>query len=197
MSEKQSQFEKLPQFEKPPIPVIGKAPEEEKQKLSEELGKRFSEGFIAEFPEALIKKIQQAEYPKRPYELEFIEKGNIALNDLLVELGLEPINVSEKNFHIIPPDVYKEAGSAGGAMHDARRQLVTVDASQVRGSPQHAARVLTHEMTHLKGFVSFDMVPKKDGEGYRNAKRRVGLMTFESFEKSDQDEYYENFRIGS
>lgn len=197
--------EKTPKLERPPVRVFGKLPEEERVKLSQEIGRRFTEGDITEFPEQLIKEIKTLEYDKRPYEIDFINESNRVLNEIIEKYGIAPFDIPPKNVHIIPPDVYKKSGMSevGTAATDMGRQLIALNALESRDSTIVTAAEIIHEMTHLKGFVSFDAkareLDKKEpsaGENepkYHKAIRRVGLRVLGSYRKSDEGRFYESF----
>lgn len=195
---------KTPKLERPPVGVFGKLPEEEKTKLSKEIGRRFEEGDITEFPEQLIKEIKILEYDKRPYEVDFINGSNQVLNEILEKCGIVPFDVPPKNVHIIPPEVYKKSGMSevGTAATDMGSQLIALNALESRYSTIVTAAEILHEMTHLKGFVSFDAKVKADkkepaiGENepkYHKAIRRSGLKMLGSYRKSDEGRFYESF----
>lgn len=196
--------EKTPKLERPPVKVFGKLQEEEKIKLSKEIGRRFVEGDITEFPEKLVKQLETLEYEKRPYEVNFINESNRVLNEILEKCGIEPFDIPQKNIHMVPPEVYKKLDMPenSSAAADSGRQLIALDASELRFSPLLTATNILHEMTHLKGFISFDVAElgKKDvsdsGEkqGYRRAVRRVGLKMLGSYRKSDEGRFYQSFR---
>jgi hypothetical protein len=197
--------EKIPKLERPPVRVFGKLAEEDKAKLSQKIGRRFKEGKITEFSEKFIKEIENLEYDKRPYEVDFINESNRVLNEILEKCGIEPFDIPQKNIHIIPPEVYRKADSVEGAtaVTNPLQQLSLLDASQYRSSPLATASTILHEMTHLKGFMSFDVeefTPKDfsekqndDEPKYRKSPRRVGLVIYSSYRKADEGRFYESF----
>lgn len=202
--------EKSPQFERPPIRVVGKAPEEEKERVSKEIGRRFTDAEITDLPDEIIERIKQLEYEKRPEELDFINSANKILNDFLKKYGLESFDISEKNIHIIPQELYRQAGFEGDfAVHRAKQQLIAVNAGMLRKSPFLMAKSIFHEMTHLKSFVSFDIAQNSKDPNLKNmdeenpedeskdtylyGMRRGGLEINESYRKSDEDESYRSF----
>lgn len=197
--------EPKPKFERPSVGVFGKIPEEKKRSLSEEIGRRFREGTIEDLPEKIVKEIEALEYDKRLYELDFINASNIFINVILKKSGLEPFDISAKNIHILPPEIYEKLAldKTNSAIHVPMKQLIILNASKHRPNPIKTAGSIFHEMVHLKGFVSFDVEgvgeqETKEKEGgnleFKRSARRVGLMTFGSYKKSQEKKYYESFR---
>ncbi len=182
--------EKPPQFERPPIPVFGKVPEEAKTKVAEEISRRFSSGEIADITEEQKKKISALEYAKTPFEHTVITEADSLINSLREKYGLETFNVPKGNIHILPPELYREiSGNADSkGVHEAFRQLVLINAGQVKKKFTSEAQTLLHELFHLKGFVSFDAKSDK-----KFKQRRVGLMVHEGYSKLAKDEFYSSF----
>jgi len=121
---------KLEQFERTPIRVFGKVPEEEKRKTSEELERRFRDGEVTQLPEGVLQKIKSLEYKKEAYEKEIISLANEVLNNFISRYGIDVFDIPERNIHILPPEVYKEAGfyeTSDTAIHDSRRQLIALN----------------------------------------------------------------------
>jgi len=187
--------EKPPQFERPPIPVFGPVLEEEKQKVSEGFQQKFKEGEFTELTDDLLEKIRKLEYEKKSYELGFITVANQIINRLREKYGLPAFDVSEKNIHILPPELFKSFTTKPfSALHDYQRQLIAADAEKLRSFNNRIvnASTLFHEMEHLKGFLSLDII-QKDGKT-KVADRRIGLMVSEGYKKAEKDEWYESFR---
>lgn len=197
--------EPKPKFERPPVRILGKLPEEKKRALGEEVQRRFREGTIDDLPEKILKEIETLEYEKCHYELDFINASNIFINGILKKFGLEPFDISAKNIHILPPEIYEKLAldKTNSAFHVPMKQLIILSASGHRLNPIKTAGSIFHEMVHLKGFESFDVErvgeqETKEKEGgnleFKRATRRVGLMTFGSYKKSQEKKYYESFR---
>lgn len=193
---------KLEQFERAPIKVFGKAPEEEKKKASEELSRRFRDGDVAEIAENIVRKIRMLEYKKTACENEVVFLANEILNKFIGRYGVDTFDIPERNIHILPPEVYNEAGfgrTSSFAVHYAKKQLIAVNKASMENVIL-SAKMILHEMIHLKGFVSFDIAEntkdtkEEDSKKYVHAQRRVGLMVYEGYKKSDKDEFYESFR---
>jgi len=203
MSEKPLQLEEKreqPKFERPPIPVFGPTdslfPEEEKQKVSEDLRERFSDGELTDLPESLISEIKDLEYEKKSYEIDFIEASNRIISQIRQKYGLPAFEVPAKNIHIIPPELFKKlTNEPFVAMHDFRRQIITANAGKFRFHDNRLPRAATtfHEMEHLTGFLSLD-IEQKGGTTNKKSYRRLGLMMSEGYRKSKKDEWYESFR---
>ena len=192
--------EKSTKFERPPIPVFGSVdslfPEEEKQKVSEEFGGKFSEGEFTELSDKALEDIKTQEYDKRPYELEFIEKSSEITNRLREKYGLAGFDLSPRNIHILPPELFKKIynNSSAVANHDPYRQVITANSDGLRYQDNRVSEAssIFHETIHLKSYVSLDIDQKEDKK--RRSIRRLGLTISEGYDKADKDEWYESFR---
>lgn len=189
--------EKPPQFERPPVRVMGKATKETRDKIAQEIEQRFRDGEIVELPETLIKEIQALEYPKEAYEHDFITSADSIINGIRERYGLETFNVPARNIHIVPPDVYKKTTEKPyRAHHSFNLQLIMADAQQLRESKTAEAKTILHELVHLKGFLSIDTreEPVQDKEPrVSKSYRRIGLMASEGYTKDASGMYHDNF----
>ena len=213
--------EKPPQFERPPVRVVGKSSEETKEKLRQKIAGRFREELSVSFSGSTIEKFKSLEYDKRPYELEFITAANTKINELREKYGLQPFQVSPEKFHIVPQGLLKEAGYSTDfvGLQDSNRQIIVANAELLRHSKVGTGRSILHEITHLMGYVAFEALDedseaeeketdnkgakKPDSDNDNTNKKdtrwiwsvyRMGLMTFSTTRKFDKDDDHESFR---
>lgn len=206
--------EKPPQFERPPVRVVGKSSEETKEKLREKIATRFKEGLDENFSDPIAEKFKTLEYDKRPYEVEFIVAANEIINKLRERYGLPPFQVSPDKIHIVPPELLREAGYGTGftGLQDTNRQIIVANSEQLRQNITKTGRNMLHEITHLMGYVAFEAVDEDKKEVQEETdlnsnkdttnkdqkliwgNHRIGLMTFGGRRKSKEGRYYENFR---
>lgn len=193
--------EKPSQFERPPVRVVGESSEKTKEKLKQKISARFRNGEFTDFSKSTLESFKRLEYDKRPYEIEFIEASLRKLNSIREKYGLEPVNVSLKNFHIVTPEMFQKAGGRtdGVGIQDSGRQITAVNSEKFRKSISQSGRTTLHELTHLLGYVAFETrdKPKEKEEedpDWKWSEYRVGLVTCGTYKKADKDKFYESFR---
>jgi|GEM_PF-3042455 len=168
-------------YKRPEPKVVGSASAEKKAQVIQGIQENFSDN-RAQLNKFAIDKLKVLEYPKRDFEEAAIKDINVVLNDILVEVGAEPFDITEDNIYIVPKSVYQEiygeqTDSSGHA--DPRRQYAAINAEETN-HPYSRISIILHEMIHLKGFVSLEATEESD------ALRRVGLQTHSSIAKSEE-----------
>jgi uncharacterized protein YejL (UPF0352 family) len=113
-------IEKGPEFR-----VVGNAPEDGKEYVKKEMLGRLHEQHLESLGPEKKDAIKQLQYEKSPKELALIGLANESTNALMEEIGVAPFNVPENNFHILPPDLYKEFfGSSTDAVASSPDQAI-------------------------------------------------------------------------
>lgn len=174
-------METLPSYQRPEPKIVGSASTEKKAEIGNKIQENFSDN-RAQLRKLAVEKLKTLEYPKRDFEKAAIKDMNIVLNDILIEVGVEPFDVSEDNIYIVPNSIYQEmygeeTDSSGHADH--RSQYVAINAEET-DHPYSRISTTLHEMIHLKGFVSLEATEDSDNL------RRVGLQSHSSIVKSKE-----------
>ncbi len=182
--------EKMPMGERPEPVVVGSASPERKKAAQQDLMDKFGEAHYEQLSEEAIKILEANEKQKDPYEIEAIKGANKITNEFLAEFGCTEFDIPEQNVHIIPPNLFRELGSnpTTVALAMVEKQAIALDSDATR-QPFVKLCTILHEMTHLKGFLSFEM---RVGESERF--RRGGLTVFASPEKAKNGQSFEAFR---
>ncbi len=163
--------EHIPSFSRPEPPVVGPASDERKKELQQELAQNF-ENNRAQVPENGRLRLSLVEYPKQEYEKRIIADANRLLNDMLIDAGVKPFDISEDNIYIVPDKTFREISpspenwtSSGISLN--RHQTIILNAEEL-GNPLSRAAVILHEMTHLKNFNSFE-APDEESSWFRRS----------------------------
>jgi len=157
----------------PEIRIIGGASIEKKEQVKEEIEQALFNHFESLSPQ-MQEQLKKFEYPKSEKELALINFANEETSRLMQEAGIEPYNVPEKNFHTIPPELYKKvADEDGTATTFYTTQGVLFDARYFRDNPVNFGTVALHEMLHLKAHFSMEV----EEEGHFNFKAHF-LVSF-------------------
>ena len=107
--------EKLPSGDRPPVRMVGPAPEEVKKYFTEVVRGKFAEDQFGQLSEEELVDLAESQRPKETYELKFIEKANEITNNLLRDFGLPEFNVPERNIQIIKDEFYRKIHPIPGA----------------------------------------------------------------------------------
>lgn len=148
----------------PEVKVVGGLSPEEKKTQTEQESKKLRgflyEAHLSNIDDYRLRILQANEFPKSPEQRRIIEMVNEATNNLRKLAGVEPYNIPERNFHIVPDDLYGEIEeeSFGGetvnssAMTIAGRQIMLFT-SFARMHPIIFANEAFHETLHLKSPI--------------------------------------------
>lgn len=178
--------------------VIGNVPEEEKEKAKKE-----SEGFLYEdhlgsIDKANLEKLRINEYPKNEEEKFLIDFINKETNKIMEDLGIKSFDVPERNFHIVPHELFEEiAGdNSSGGITDHKHQIIGLDANDVRSHPIVFAAISFHEILHLKTKHIIQISkPKNEAEtDVRKKFYKIGLTTGSSLTKDEEGEEHVHFK---
>ena len=192
--------EKLPPHKRPDVKMVGTASDKEKRKRVKEYNDRFGEKHFFQFP-AEGKDLKAAEYELRPHEGHFISRANEITNGLRERFGLQPFDMPEENFHVLPPDKYVELGGSADtyASTNIRMQAVLARATEFRLSPILAAGDVLHEIVHIKGAFIEEAHNTKESDEVnirsKDAKKqkikggpyRVGFEVFGTYVKAERE----------
>jgi hypothetical protein len=175
----------------PEIRVIGGASAEKKEQAKKEIEQALFNHFESLSPQEQ-EQLKKFEYPKSEKELALINFANEETSRLMQEAGIEPYNVSEKNLHIIPPELYKKAaGDSGTAVTFNTKQGILFDAQHFRDNPVNFGAVALHEMLHLKAHLSIEV--EEEGEKMETTPYREGVTVRALQKHGYHVKYHEHF----
>lgn len=163
----------------PEFRIVGGAPEEGKEEVKKEFEKAFFDHFTSLSPKER-EGLGKLEYPKSEKEIALINFANEETNRLRQEFGLEPYDIPQENYHIIPPEFCERAGVKGTATAFYTKQGILFNAEKFRSNPLLFGMASLHETLHLKGHLAFE-VKEEDGELKTSLFRRG--MTVEAAQK--------------
>ncbi|MBZ1345289.1 MAG: hypothetical protein KY055_01435 [Candidatus Nealsonbacteria bacterium] len=157
----------------PEIRIVGRASAEKKKQVKKEVEQGFfSQGFFSQaffrhfesLPPEERKRLEKFEYPKSEKEIALISFANKETSQLMQEAGIEPYNMPVRNFHIVPPELYKKVmgNSETLATSFVTRQGIIFDAQHFRDNPVIFGAALLHELLHLKAHLSMEVQEKGD-----------------------------------
>jgi len=175
----------------PEIRIIGGASIEKKEQAKKEIEQALFNHFESLSPQEQ-EQLKKFEYPKSEKELALINFANKETSRLMQEAGIESYNVPEKNFHIIPPELYKKvAGEDGTATTFYTKQGVLFDAQYFRDNPVNFGTVALHEMLHLKAHLSMEV--EEEGEEVKKTPYRAGVTVRALQKHGYHGKYHEHF----
>ncbi len=191
MSEKPS-LEKLPLGERPPVRMVGDAPEPVKELVSEHLASRLGEGHLDQLTEAQINALKSSEYEKRSYEKEAIAIANELTNQILEQSGVQPFDIPEQNVHIVPLELFNtfrgdssSTSSSVIATTYSNRYLIISNGAEMRQKVTDGISTLFHEITHGKGYMAQELFESKNKKNeYGFATHRSGIRVDSTSKKS-------------
>lgn len=138
------------------IRVVGSASIEKKNAEREEV-ERSLFNHLDSLPPESRKEFNKYEYPKSEKELGILNYVNRLTSQLMEEAGVRPYEIPAENYHIIPPEFYKEVHGKGLAATFLRPHVIIFDAQHVRANPVAFAATAFHETLHLKAHLSLEV----------------------------------------
>jgi hypothetical protein len=180
--------EKLPLGERPPVRIVGKISEDSREKMVELVGRLFGEEHLLDLSKETYDKLKESETEKDQVDRDIIRAANETTNEILTQFGCQPFDIPERNIHILPPQFYiKEHGhpakkSIGTTIMHMQAVLIN---EAIKSSPRDYVSTILHEMTHLKGYYSEEVIPGDKEGSYQRRKYRMGFLVF-SLSKKDK-----------
>jgi hypothetical protein len=109
------------------------------------------------------------------------------------EAGIEQYNVSEKNLHIIPPELFKKIDDdeRTTAITFNAKKAILLNAQYFRNNPVNFGIVALHEMLHLKAHLSLEV--EEDGEKWKSTPYREGVTIKALQRYGFHGKYHEHF----
>jgi hypothetical protein len=176
------------------VRVIGNAPEEEKNRAIEKMQKALSDS-LSLFSEKKREKITTLEYQKTEQEMEVLDITNEILKEIMEKSGAKSYDISPENFHIVPPELYKEIDkkpSHAGSM--MAKQSVFFNATSVKDNPFFFGTLCVHEGTHLRGHLTLEMSElSNDPDNFNISRFREGWSVNASLKKIKEDKGHHHF----
>jgi len=178
--------------EGPEFKIIGDANDEEKRKARKDLLNSLFNHFES-LPPNYQEMVAKLEYPKSEKEIRSIDFANSETNRLLQKLGLSFYDIPYSNYHIIPPDLYKEiTGSEGTAVTYCYQQGILFNAQTHRDNSFYFAILAFHETLHLKSFFSEEANIDDDGD-IRITPYREGISIRARQKEGLHGKYHDHF----
>lgn len=160
------------------------------EKIKEIVKEKISQSFVEpNLTEEEKRELEQHEISKTEEELKIIDLANRKSNELLNNLGLEPIDILSENVHFVDPEynkndrkvnvrayVYKAKGGA----------IFFLGGFESWNNSFSKAMHILHEFMHLKASISVAVI-KKDDKNYIYDYRRYGVFLYRSDEKDGVD----------
>lgn len=137
-------------------------------------------------------KIGRMEYPKTETEHALIQLANAESNRLMKEVGVEPYDIPSENYHIVPPDIYKEVSDGSGAVAVYMQQAAMFNAPFYRGNSLHFMSSALHETLHLKGHFSLEV--EENGNNVHVTQYRSGLSVYAAQKRQRAGEHHLHLR---
>lgn len=163
-------------MEGPNFRIVGNISEEEKAQERERLVGQLYDKHLSEMSDKEKERLNMLEYPKTDVEVQSIDFANSVINDWMEKSGVKSYDIPERNIHILPQDLYKDAGFRSGANAVALypKQAIAMNASKVRHGKIPFAQIVFHEMLHLKGHLTLEVKKNKnDGDTEEETVRSV------------------------
>ncbi|MDD5290268.1 MAG: hypothetical protein PHT40_03685 [Patescibacteria group bacterium] len=176
----------------PKIRIVGGASAEKKEQVIKEVEQTFFNHFESLSPKEK-EQLEKLEYPKSEKELALIDFANKETSKLMTEAGIKPYDIPYKNYHIIPPELFKIVTSGGGgrAVTSTIKQGIFFNAQYFRDKPINFGSVAIHETLHLKSHFSVEVQEK--GDTIIKSPYREGVAVLASQKHDCGGKYHEHF----
>lgn len=176
--------------ERPEFEAVGGASEDEKKIVKEEKKELLEDHYEGLDPEGR-EKLKEEELEKNKEETYLINLANEKVNELMEQAGVEPYDIPEENYHLLPGDHYKERSKGAGATYSPN-QIIVLNADKLRGDKVSFFETVVHETFHLKGKYVME-VESVEG-GMNVSSRREGLVMPSTQKKIEEGEPHRHFR---
>lgn len=180
----------------PEFRIVGGASEEAKQEAKEELLGFFGENHLGDVSEKELLRLERLEYKKFPEELEMINFANKKSSELMEKCGVDSYDVPDRNFHIVSQELFKEVGSKHDvAITIQRKQIIAMNADNVRKKLMSFGKISFHELLHLKSHFAAEVEEVEKDDEVRIFKKtyREGVGVFSSQKKDIEHSGHEHF----
>jgi hypothetical protein len=177
----------------PEIRVVGDAPPEKKDTEREKIENALVNHLDSLTPGDKLT-AEKFEYPKTEKERAVLDFINRETSRLMEEAGIEPHNIPQENYHILPPELYKEAakGNSDGIAFEVRKAIL-LNAKTVRGNMVLFGSTALHEALHLKSHLSIEVTEDKEGK-INTTPYRAGVSVKSLQRDGLHGRYHEHFR---
>lgn len=177
--------------------IIGNASKEEKEEAAKELKSFLYEDHLGSVEKANLERLKINEYPKNEKEIFLINLINNETNKIMEDLGTKSFDIPERNFHIVPNELFKEIAGDNliGGIVDYKSQSIGLDVNSVRSHPIVFAIIAFHEALHLKS-KQIVQVSKSDNEGAADVNKkfyREGLTINSPITKNEERKSHSHF----
>lgn len=175
----------------PKFRTVGGASVEKKDQAKEELVRVLFNHFES-LSQQEREQLEKFEYPKSEKEIALIDFANKETDELMKEAGIEPYDIPVENYHIVPPELYKEATEAGGfATTFFSKQGIIFNARHFRDNLVNFGAASLHETLHLKGHYSIEV--EEEGDKLKKTPYREGVTVRALQQYGYHGKYHEHF----
>lgn len=175
-------MEKLPDFG-----IVGNASEEDKAVVVDKI----IEGFLKQgelLSDKKQKELKEAEYKKTEDQLSIIKSLNEETNKLMIESGVEPFDIPEKNIHFLKEKFLEKIGVNTDGSFDQKTQSILL--SDELNSNFKFSLTLFHEMLHMKSKQIWEV--SSDGDKIKKAPYRNGTTVYSTHKKESESKGFEH-----
>ena len=181
-------------------------PEEVEEKILAETKIRFGEGHLSNLSKKEQERIRTMEYPKSTEQQFLINLADKKTTELMEKCGVSGYKVPEKNFHLLPAQVYEECrgGQSGDSGTEAftchTSQGVFVKADDMRNDNLFFGETVFHELLHFKSHFALEAKTEEAGDEEKRRPRvrasiyRSGSTVYSSMKKDREGELHAHFK---
>lgn len=171
-------MEKTPEFR-----IVGNASAEKKAEVKKELADSLF-SHLASLSKKERDLLRKFEYPKTEQERALIGFANRETDRLMEEAGVEPYDIPEENYHIVPTEIYQKTEPKPGdstATTLYHKQGIWLDAAWARSNAVSFGSTSFHETLHLKGHFSAEVNESGGGTDKSSYREGVAVRSLQRF----------------
>lgn len=149
-------MEKIPYGKRPEVKIRGDVPQEKKDIIQERYAQSFqSDHYRSDLFLESKELMERVEYKKSEREIDYINRANVSVNEIMADCGAVPFDIPEGNVYFLDEsffsDRFKDDRSRG--LYFSNAHVIAV-----RGNPDQSAlkkmAIALHESIHAKEFIS-------------------------------------------
>lgn len=151
----------------PSFKVVGKISEKARESLKDAVQGAFHDRHYENMPPEIFAELKENEMEKTPEQIELILLSDKETSETMKRVGAEPYSIPLRNIHLVPDESYNKIRLSDNPKQSSARavsefQAVFVNADKVKGKDIFFASLVFHEIMHLKGKISFEVIEDED-----------------------------------